>query len=180
MGKSLQDQLRALGLDAGRSGTEPEDGKSAARGRKHDRNKRKPGNPEELTLERAYALRARDEQQDAQRARERKREQERRRRETNRAIREIVSARRENRGDAEIARNFMYRGRIRKIYVTAEQQAALTAGDMGIVYLSGGYHIVPAESVRAVREIAPDHVIGLAEAGDVEDSEYPVPDDLVW
>ena len=40
-------------------------------------------------------------------------------------VRAIIEAHRLNRDGAEIARNFMFRGRIRKIYVTPEQQALI-------------------------------------------------------
>jgi uncharacterized protein YaiL (DUF2058 family) len=73
----------------------------------------------------------------------------------------------------------MFKGRIRKIYVTAEQLKALNSGDLGIVYLSGGYHLLPAEQVESVRQLSAQHVPDLSVGSD-EDGDYPVPDDLVW
>ena len=88
--------------------------------------------------------------------------------------------RRQNREGAEVAWNFIFGGRIRKIHVTAEQQKGLVAGDLGIVYLSGGYHLLPSQSVARVRQISPDHVVDPGQAGDADESDHPVPDDLVW
>ena len=181
MGDSLQDQLRALGLAESR----PEKRQSGRKSKPARRAGKSPATPsresrQELTLDQAYALREREEKQQAERARRRKVEEEQRRRELNRAIREIVSAGRRNRDDADIARYFMYKGRIRKLYVTAEQQQALAAEELGIVYLAGSYHLVEPEALAAVRQLSVDHVIDLAAETPAEDPDHPIPDDLVW
>jgi len=179
MGDSLRDQLRALGLAENRSAAKqrkqrpPREANRPSQGRGS-----KPA--EELSLDQAYALRAREEQRLAQRARQQKLEEDRRRRQLNRAIREIVSAQRQNREDADIPRNFMFNGRIRKIYVSAEQQRALSAGELGIVYLSGSYHLLGLEALASVREISGEHVVDLGLETGEEDPEHPVPDDLIW
>jgi uncharacterized protein YaiL (DUF2058 family) len=179
MAESLQEQLRALGL----ANAKPE--RPAGRERQKARSKqpRAPKPPSgaagEPALDQAYALREQEERREAGRARQKKLAEERRRREINEQIRKIVEADRLNRDDAPLPRNFLYKGRIRKIYVTAEQQQALTAGEMGIVYLTGGYHLLPAGPLEAARGIAADHVVDL-DAGSSEDADHPVPDDLVW
>ena len=119
------------------------------------------------------------EKKTADQARARKIAEDRRRREINKAIREIVKPNRLNREDAEVARNFLYRERIRKVYVTPEQHQALGQGSLGLVYLSGGYHVLESEHVEAVRKIAADHVVDLG-GDEPEDEEFPVPDDLTW
>jgi uncharacterized protein YaiL (DUF2058 family) len=179
MGDSLQDQLRALGLAQSRPATERKKPQASRKAKPQGRN-RGSKSAGELSLDQAYALRAREEQRQLQRARQQKLEEDRRRRQVNKAIREIVAAQRQNRQDADIPRNFMFSGRIRKIYVSAEQQRALTAGELGIVYLSGSYHLLAPEALAAVREISSEHIVDLGlQAGD-EDPEHPVPDDLIW
>jgi uncharacterized protein YaiL (DUF2058 family) len=132
-----------------------------------------------MPLDKAWALREQSEKKQAEEARMRKQAEDRRRRQINGEIRKIVEACRQNREDAEIARNFLYKGRIRKVYVTAEQQQTLNQGALGIAYLTGGYHLLPLEALEAVRAISPEHVVDLAaESGDEDD--VPVPDDLVW
>lgn len=192
MADSLQDQLRALGLaktgkaerGSRKQGPGKSSGKEVKQGGKSGR-QRPPTDRSalradgELPLEQAWALRELEEQRQAQQARDRKRAEERRRREINDSIRAIVEAHRLNRDDAEIARNFMFRGRIRKLYVTPGQQQALCEGRLGIVYLAGGYHLLDAEQLDAVRRIDPGHVVDLgAASGDEE--QFPVPDDLLW
>jgi len=83
------------------------------------------------------------------------------------------------RDEADIARNFMFNGRIRKIYVTAEQQQALAGDELGIVYLAGGYHLLENDALEAVRQLSADHVVDLTTGGEGEE-DHPVPDDLVW
>lgn len=179
MGESLKDQLRALGL-AKLKPDEPSGGH-----RPGGRGKRKPAPPSrpdanrEPSLDEAWALREREERRQAERTRQAKLAEERRRRETNDRIRGIVEAGRLNRDDAPVPRHFLYRGRIRKIYVTEAQQRSLGAGEIGIVYLTGGYHLLEAAAVDAVRRISAEHVVDL-EAGDPHEEDHPVPDDLVW
>lgn len=182
MGDSLQDQLRALGLAESRPekrqrGSKP---KPARRARRSSGAKSGAEPGQEPTLDQAYALREREEKRQAERARRQKVEEERRRRELNRAIREIVTARRQNRDDADVARYFMYKGRIRKIYVTAEQQQALAAEELGIVYLAGSYHLLEPEALAAVLQLSDDHVVDLGTETAGEDPDHPIPDDLVW
>ena len=115
----------------------------------------------------------------ADRARRKKQAEDRQRREINLKIREIVDAHRLNDAKAELGRNFMFRGRIRKVHVTPVQMKALNAGDLGIVYLSGGYHLMTTEQLDLVREISAEHVVDLG-GGDDDEDEFPVPDDISW
>ena len=172
MADSLQDQLRALGL-----AREKERGRDSKPPRKRPAAAKKAGG--EIPLDKAWALRDKEEQRAADEARRRKQAEDRRRREINRRIKEIVEARRLNVADAEFPRNFMFRGRIRKLYVTPEQNQALASGELGLVYLTGGYHVLDREALDAVRAIDPEHVVDL-DAGSGEEDDVPVPDDLTW
>ncbi len=176
MSDSLQDQLRALGL----AKKSPERKKPRRKGKPPE--KKSPAaktGGSEMSLGKAYALREKEEQKSADKARRRKQAEDRKRREINKKIREIVKEKRLNKDDAEVARNFMYRERIRKIYVTAEQNQALTKGELGLAYLSGGYHVLDRETLERVRAIAADHVVDF-EDGSGDEEEFPVPDDIVW
>jgi len=193
VGDSLQEQLRALGLatekpardrkPAGKPGGKARgkgSGKSAGKpGSKPGARPSDKGAGAEPSLSRAYALRERQEQKEADAARRRKLAEDRRRREINERVRAIVDPNRQNRDDGEVARHFLFRGRIRKLYVTPEQQAALAAGELGIVYLTGSYHLLAAEHLDAVRGVDPEHVVDL-DSGGGDEEEFPVPDDLDW
>jgi uncharacterized protein YaiL (DUF2058 family) len=184
MSDSLQDQLLALGL-AKEKPRDKADGKRRgnAGGKKKNRKGSRgsgAGKAGGLSLEQAYAAREREEKDQARKARQRKLAEDRRRREINLKIRTIVEPNRLNDEAADQARNFLYKGRIRKIHVTADQLKALNAGQLGVVYLAGGYHLLAPEHVESVRALSPEHVpdLGGGESGDEE--EFPVPDDLSW
>ena len=180
MSNSLKDQLIALGLSKARKqGQQKNNRKSESRGRPGPEQSKKIKNDEAVSLAQAYRIRASEEQSAVDRARQKKIEADRKRRETNKQIKAIVKAHRLNDPKAELARNFMYKQRIRKITVTQDQLQALNAGELGVVYLSGSYHLMAPEYVESVRQLSAEHVPDLA--GDhEEDGEHPVPDDLVW
>jgi uncharacterized protein YaiL (DUF2058 family) len=91
-----------------------------------------------------------------------------------------VSKYRLNDSSAEIPRHFMYRGRIRKINLTPDQLKALNAGELGIAYLSGGYHLLAPEHVEVVRKLSAEHIPDLVSVKTSEEHEHTVPDDLTW
>jgi uncharacterized protein YaiL (DUF2058 family) len=174
MGDSLQDQLRALGLaDGKRSGKKTRRGKVRKKATAHGKPAAEP------SLEQAYARRAREEQRQADLARRRKLAEDRRRHEINLKIGKVVKQHRLNEESADVARNFLFKGRIRKILLTPAQLSALNDGRLGVVYLSGGYHLLESEHVQAVRALSPEHVPDLSGA-EPDDGEFPVPDDLSW
>jgi len=143
--------------------------------------KTSPGASAEPSLEEAYRIREQQAKLQEEQAKERKRLQDLQRRKNNNEIRSIVDGHRLNDPAAELARNFVYKGRIRKIHVNAAQLVALNAGELGVVYLAGGYHLMDLPHVEQVRALSAEHVPDLSGAapGD-EDEEYPVPDDLIW
>lgn len=195
MTKSLQDQLRDLGLASkkpkkARASSSRAGGKGINRHGARDSPSRKNDQQsndraqqtagDEVSLDRAYALRKQEEQKQADSTRMRKQAEDRRRRQLNREIKAIVSKHRLNDAAAEIPRNFLYRGRIRKINLTPDQLKALNVGEAGVVYLSGGYHLLAPEHVEAVRKLSGEHVPDLAGGGTKDEKDFPVPDDLNW
>ena len=189
MGDSLKDQLISLGLSKPRPNL-PKTKKRAGDSRRNRVNPNrqkglKSDSGENLSLAEAYRLRAKEDKDSAGRSRQKKLAEERRRREINRKIKTIVAAHGLNDAKADLARNFMYKGRIRKIFVTRSQLGQLNASELGIVQVSGGYHLLAPEFVESVRQLSADHVPDLGggnaagEDGDKE-GDHPVPDDLAW
>jgi uncharacterized protein YaiL (DUF2058 family) len=186
MSKSLQDQLLSLGLAKKETGkkspakhAKPKSRAARPGGAASGRPVKKAADNEEMALARAYALRQREEKRQAEAAKRKKQEDDKRRRELNTALKVLVKEHRLNDPNAEVARNFMYKGRIRKINLTPEQLKLVNQGDLGVVYLLGSYHLLPAEQVDAVRQLSAEHVPDLSGASD-DDEEFPVPDDLIW
>jgi uncharacterized protein YaiL (DUF2058 family) len=164
MSESLKDQLIRAGLAPARP-----------------RQKKKPPVREtETDLATAYRLRKNEAQQRKQNKQRKKLADEKRRRKINKELRALVEAHSVRDPQADIARNFMFKGRIRKVLVNKNQLAAVNSGELVIVYLAGSYHLVPAENAGIVQQIAPDHLPDLRTETSPEDEEFPVPDDLVW
>ena len=82
--------------------------------------------------------------------------------------------------DADCKRNFIYKGRIRSVLATREQIGQINSGALGVVYLSGNYHLMPAGKIAEILAFAPDHIPDLGGAEIEGEEENPVPDDLIW
>jgi uncharacterized protein YaiL (DUF2058 family) len=177
-GKSRADaKLRSDGKPRG-------DGKPRTEGKS-----RPPGRPrtrEDIDLAKAYAIRAQKEKDERIEAERQRQEQARLRREARARLDEFLKGRTLNDAEAEIARHFSYGGKIKRVYVNADQLRALNAGELGVVQHNGRYVLVTAadlaeaESIFAAAvalRVDPD-----APAGDdpYADPKYQVPDDLVW
>ena len=175
MSNSLKDQLLALGLAPKKTKPEP---------RKHHKTKPKTGKSgksnTDISLDRAYSIRNREERLQKEKAIEFKREQERQRRQTNKRIKALVKENAIRDPAAENKRSFLYKGRIRSVLATREQISEINTGSIGIVYLSGSYHLMPGDKIEEIRQFAPDHIPDLSGAEHADEEENPVPDDLIW
>jgi uncharacterized protein YaiL (DUF2058 family) len=203
MSNSLRDQLLGLGYrpapkperPAERK-PEPRTGKSESRERpnrgKPDSRVQRPPRPspkksqEEIDLGKAYALRAQKEKDDRIEAERLKQEEARKRREAKAQLAVLLKDKSLNDPAAEIARHFEYGGKIKRIYVTAEQLIELNAGRLGVAQMDGRYLLVPLALLLEAEVIFPPAVAlkvdPNAPASDdpYSDPAYQVPDDLVW
>ncbi len=147
---------------------------------------RKPRSQEDIDLAKAYAIRAQKEKDERIEAERRKQEEARLRREAKARLDELIKDKGLNAPDADIARHFPYGGKIKRIYVTADQLKALNAGQLGVLQQNGRYLLVTAELLAEAEKIfAPAVALKVdpdAPAGDdpYADPMYQVPDDLVW
>lgn len=146
----------------------------------------KPQSREDIDLAKAYAIRAQREKDERIAAEKAKQEEARIKREARAKLAEFVKDKGLNVADAEIARHFPYGGKIKRIYVTADQLKALNAGELGVVQLEGRYLLVTAEVLAGAEAIfAPAVALKVdpnAPAADdpYGDPQFQVPDDLVW
>jgi uncharacterized protein YaiL (DUF2058 family) len=175
MSNSLKDQLLALGLAPKKTRPEP---------RKQHKARPKVAKPKsgsaEISLDQAYRIRNKEERLQKEKAIELKREQERQRRETNQKIKVMVKEGAIRDPAAENKRNFLYKGRIRSVLATREQINEINIGTIGVVYLSGNYHLLQTDKIEEIRQFAPDHIPDLSGTENAEEDENPVPDDLIW
>lgn len=197
MSNSLRDQLLGLGFkEAAKPAApaKPKKSASAPSRQGRDATPASAGKPpraarpsrEEIDLARAYALRAEQEKRERLEAEQRRQEEARRRREARARLEACLQDKVLNVPDAEHPRHFEYGGKIKRVYVTAEQLRALNAGELGVVQLNGRYLLVTAATLAEAEAIFPE-AIALkvdpdAPASDdpYADPKYQVPDDLVW
>lgn len=186
---------------AGRSGDAPRparDGEARrgapGKGRPHGNGPRPGANPgsgkprsrEDIDLAKAYAIRAQKEKDDRIEAERLKQEEARVRREAKAKLDELLKDKALNAEAADIARHFPYGGKIKRIYVTADQLRQLNAGELGVVQSNGRYLLVTAAVLAEAEAIfAPAVALRVdpdAPAADdpYSDPQYQVPDDLVW
>ncbi|MDT3454438.1 DUF2058 family protein [Stenotrophomonas pavanii] len=170
------------GKPAGQARSGP--GKPAGQAR--SQGPRKPRNAEEMDLAKAYAIRAQREKEERIEAERLKQEEARVRREAKAKLEELLKDKSLNAEAADIARHFPYGGKIKRIYVTAEQLTALNAGALGVVQLNGRYLLVTAEVLAECEAVFAASVAlkvdpnAPAEEDPYADPQYQVPDDLVW
>lgn len=175
MSNSLKDQLLALGLAPKKTSPKP---KKQHKPRPEAEKSGSGGS--EISLDQAYRIRSKEERLQKEKAIELKREQERKRRETNQKIKAMVKEAAIRDPAAENKRNFLYKGRIRSVLATRKQIEEINKGTIGIVYLSGNYHLMQADKIEEIRQFAPDHIPDLSGAENADEEENPVPDDLIW
>ena len=146
----------------------------------------KPRTREDIDLAKAYAIRAQREKDERIEAERLKQEEARKRREAKAALAAWVKDKGLNDPNAEIARHFEYGGKIKRVYVTAEQLKALNAGELGVVQVDGRYVLVDAPTLAQAEalfaqaialKVDPD---APAQDDPYADPQYQVPDDLVW
>lgn len=146
----------------------------------------KPRSREDIDLAKAYAIRAQKEKDDRIEAERVKQEEARLRREAKAKLDVLLEGKALNDADAEIARHFNYGGKIKRIYVTAEQLKALNAGELGVLQQNGRYLLVTAAVLDEAEAVfAPSVALRVdpnatAEEDPYADPAYQVPDDLVW
>ncbi|QDI03270.1 DUF2058 family protein [Xanthomonas cerealis pv. cerealis] len=147
---------------------------------------RPPRSREDIDLAKAYAIRAQREKDERIEAERLKQEQARLRREARAKLDDLLKDQALNHAEADIARHFPYGGKIKRIYVTAEQLKALNAGELGVLQQNGRYLLVTAALLDQAEAIFPASVAlrvdpnATAEEDPYADPKYQIPDDLVW
>jgi len=145
-----------------------------------------PRSREDIDLAKAYAIRAQKEKDDRIEAERLKQEEARVRREAKVKLDELLKGKALNDEAADIARHFPYGGKIKRIYVTADQLRQLNAGELGVLQSNGRYLLVTAAVLDEAEAVfAPSVALRVdpnapAEDDPYADPAYQVPDDLVW
>ena len=194
MSDSLKDQLLGLGFKPApnperRPAPKPARAQPPRSGPKSGGGQAKPrpsGAPEEMDLAKAFALRSAQEKREREQAEREKQEKAQAKRQAKEAVDRLLAGRVLNSDAADIARHFMYGGKIKRVYVTPEQLTALNAGELGVVQFNGRYCLVSKDVTLAVRDLLPALVALYCDGNeeslpdDYADPKYQVPDDLIW
>lgn len=179
------------GAKPGAPGARPGQGRPGG-GKPGERGRGRPGaggrapTREDIDLAKAYAIRAQREKDERIAAEKAKQEEARLRREARAKLAELLKDQALNVADADIARHFPYGGKIKRVYVTAEQLKQLNAGELGVLQQEGRYLLVSAAMLAQAEEIfAPAVALKVdpntpAQDDPYADPMYQVPDDLVW
>ena len=188
-GRPQGKQGQPAGNKSGHAGKPAHGGKPAQGGKPAHAGQpgaRKPRSQEDIDLAKAYAIRAQREKDERIEAERQKQEEARLRREAKAKLDELIKDKGLNDPNADIARHFPYGGKIKRIYVTADQLKALNAGQLGVLQQNGRYLLVSAE-VLAEAETIFAAAVALKVDPDAPiaddpyaDPKYQVPDDLVW
>ncbi|MXV34625.1 DUF2058 domain-containing protein [Xanthomonas sp. LMG 8989] len=147
---------------------------------------RPPRSREDIDLAKAYAIRAQREKDERIEAERQKQEEARLRREARAKLDALLKDQALTQSEADIARHFPYGGKIKRIYVTADQLKALNAGELGVLQQNGRYLLVTAALLDQAEAIFPAAVAlrvdpnAPAEEDPYADPKYQIPDDLVW
>ncbi len=140
-----------------------------------ERAPRQPKDPNSLSLAEAYKARAQAEQREQAAAKREREAAAAAKRARQAAAEALLEGKALNIADAEDSRYLEYGRKIRRVYVTPEQNQAITDGVLGIVQMKGRFLVVEAEVARAVRAAAPEFFALLLEEGDPA-PEPPAPD----
>lgn len=181
MSESLRDQLLKSGLVKRKPAAAAP---SAARKGRGKPDARKPGKSkpskrsDDVDLARAYALRARDEQRERAQAQRDAERRAREKKEQKQKLVALLSGKPLNDTEADVARHFPHRDKIRRIYCTKEQLARLNRGELGVVQLAGRYLLVTREVAQQAAAIQAQALVLLCDPDAA--GEDDVPPDLVW
>ncbi|AWV07182.1 DUF2058 domain-containing protein [Marilutibacter maris] len=194
MSDTLRNQLLGLGFKP--SPGKPADRKRKGGGGNKPRQNAAAGKPargggkarsrEDIDLGKAYAIRAQREKEERIAAEQARQEEARKRREARARLAEMLEGKALNRDDADIARHFEYGGKIKRVYVSADQLKALNAGELGVIQHNGRYLLVDADVLAQAEQLfAPAVALKVDPDAPVADDpyadpKYQVPDDLVW
>lgn len=179
MANSLQDQLLKAGLVSKQQAKQNRSSKK--------KTKKRQGGVDQEAQARKRAL-AEQQRKKAEQDRElnRKHAEEARARAQAEELRQLIHAHRLTREGADIAFNFTDGGKLKRLYVNAEQQKGLIAGRLAVVRQDTFFELVPKDIAERVAERNAALVLVLNKPdetkADEEDeyADYQVPDDLMW
>ena len=182
MSNSLQDQLLKAGLaDANKA-------KKLAREKRKESNRAQHAGEELVDENKVAARRAQAEKVQRDRELNLTLNSKAQRKAINAQIKQLIETHKLEKGKGDIGFNFTDGKKVKKLYVTAQEQRQLSAGVLSIVRQGDQYEMLPRKVADKIAERDQDRVIACEENPDValtqeeQDwyKDYEVPDDLNW
>ena len=184
MAKSLQEQLLAAGLADEKKARQVRDEQRKA---KKQQKQKKASAPSEAEERRQRAQQAQAEKAERDREINRQRQVDAERKAIRAQVRQIVQQHGVDRGNGDVAYNFVLDRKVKKIYVTAELSDQLARGRLGIVGLDDAFHLLPAVVIEKIRQRDTETPVVLAQPDNADTpdeddpyADYQIPDDLMW
>jgi len=134
--------------------------------------------PHEMDLAAAYAQRARQEREERERAQREAERIAREKRERKQKLASLLEGKALNATDADLPRHFPHGNKIRRVYCTKDQLAALNRGELAVVQLAGRYLLVTGDVAQQAVAIQPDTLVLLCDPNAPADDDVPA--DLTW
>ena len=176
---SLQDQLLKAGVvDKSKS--------QKIKKEKHKKQKQAPKGQAQENEAKRLAEQARAEKLQKDREMNQRNQQQAEQKAIQAQIKQLIETARLNREGAEQPYQFSHGTKIKKLYVTDEQQKQLVAGLLAIVELNEQYELVPLKVAEKIAQRNEGQVVSVNEAApgqtDEDDpyADYQIPDDLMW
>jgi len=86
--------------------------------------------------------------------------------------------------DVELAYNFTHNNKVKKIYITSQQQKDLTQGYLAIAVTGEAYSLIPDKIAARIESRLPELVIRSQVEQETDENDpyadYQIPDDLMW
>jgi len=189
MADSLRDQLLKSGLvqklkseaNPQRPAAPAQKSQAQRQGQPQPQRSHAPARPKtahEVDLASAYARRAQAERQERESAQREAERVAREKRERKQKLTALLEGKALNSESADMPRHFPHGNKIRRIYCTKEQLAALNRGELAVVQLAGRYLLVASEIAMQAQAIQPETLVLLCDPN--APAEDDVPADLMW
>lgn len=182
MANSLQEQLLKAGLVS-------EDQLKRSNKKEHRARKRGSGGKAGKQARAAVAERQRQ-KADQDRELNARREAKQKEQELRAQIRDLVlSSALPAKEGADVPYNLVKNGRIRRIYITAEQREGIVSGSLAVATARGRHHVIPVAVADRITALLPSYTVFRTDedtpaeaAPDADDpyASYVIPDDLTW
>lgn len=156
-------------------GKPPQQGKPQHPQGKPPQGRQAGGEPD---LAQAYALRAREEREQREREQREAEARAKEKRERKEKLARLLDGKALNAPDAEHARHFPHGAKIRRVYCTSEQLAALNRGELAVVQQNGRYLLVTVPVAREAEALSAEALVLLVDPN--APAEDDVPADLIW